>query len=206
MGEEPAEIDCTLFGMLSFLLVTMQGTRYESFTKRKSCLSKQVVWICVQVVGIVQILEHVVQIHVQIVPIHVRVVQIHVRVVRIHVQVVRSMYRSDQSIYRSSWFVYFYIFRDRVSLHLYIPPIYTPLMVSVPENHANLVTYFQRMKSSYWPDWDTLITASESFQNDQGKLYFAENVVEHWCPSFWNENCLLFDFTVSISYKPVKRF
>lgn len=43
MGEEPAEIDCTLFGMLSFLLVTMQGTRYESFTKRKSCLSKQVV-------------------------------------------------------------------------------------------------------------------------------------------------------------------
>lgn len=52
-------------------------------------------------------------------------------------------------------------------------------MVSVPENHANLVTYFQRMKSSYWPDWDTLITASESFQNDQGKLYFAENVVEH---------------------------
>nr|XP_022344210.1 failed axon connections homolog [Crassostrea virginica] len=80
MGEEPAEIDCTLFGMLSFLLVTMQGTRYESFTK---------------------------------------------------------------------------------------------------QNHANLVTYFQRMKSSYWPDWDTLITASESFQNDQGKLYFAENVVEH---------------------------
>ena len=77
---------------------------------------------------------------------------------------------------RSSCFVYFYFFV--LSGYQYYVTLHS-LMVSVPENHANLVTYFQRMKSSYWPDWDTLITASESFQNDQGKLYFAENVVEH---------------------------
>lgn len=35
MGDEPSEIDCSLFGMLSLLLVSMQGTRYEAFTKRK---------------------------------------------------------------------------------------------------------------------------------------------------------------------------
>lgn len=79
MGDEPSEIDCSLFGMLSLLLVSMQGTRYEAFTK---------------------------------------------------------------------------------------------------QHYPNLLTYFQRMKSAYWADWDTLITSSESFKNDHGKVYFAENVVK----------------------------
>lgn len=79
MGDEPSEIDCSLFGMLSLLLVSMQGTRYEAFTK---------------------------------------------------------------------------------------------------QHYPNLLSYFQRMKSTYWADWDNLITSSESFKNDHGKVYFAENVVK----------------------------
>ncbi|XP_056005699.1 failed axon connections homolog isoform X2 [Ostrea edulis] len=79
MGDDPSEIDCSLFGMLTFLLVSMQGTRYEAFTK---------------------------------------------------------------------------------------------------EHHPNLVSYFQRMKVTYWPDWDTLTTSSDKFTNDHGKLYFTENIPE----------------------------
>ncbi|XP_061192852.1 failed axon connections homolog [Saccostrea echinata] len=77
MGDDPSEIDCSLFGMLTFLLVSMQGTRYETFTK---------------------------------------------------------------------------------------------------ENHPNLVSYFHRMKSTYWPDWDNLTTASDKFTDDHGKIYFPENI------------------------------
>lgn len=42
MGDEPSEIDCSLFGMLSLLLVSMQGTRYEAFTKRKYTV--KIIW------------------------------------------------------------------------------------------------------------------------------------------------------------------
>ncbi|XP_052771251.1 failed axon connections homolog isoform X1 [Mya arenaria] len=48
--------------------------------------------------------------------------------------------------------------------------------VYMKENLPNLVDYTVRMKTKYWPDWDTITLEGANYTNDHGKLYCPEKV------------------------------
>lgn len=47
----------------------------------------------------------------------------------------------------------------------------------VKEELTNLVTYCERMRDKYWPDWNKCILSSSEYVNDHGKIYRPDGVV-----------------------------
>jgi len=43
--------------------------------------------------------------------------------------------------------------------------------MSLSEELHNLVSYCERMKNEYWPDWNERILNSETYTDDNGVLY-----------------------------------
>lgn len=53
------------------------------------------------------------------------------------------------------------------------------LNLYIIENGKNLVRYVERMKSTFWPDWDSRTLEGASYQPDAGKLYFEEELADN---------------------------